>query len=175
VWYSRLDAEAIIAQAAAGARKSERKVVARAEKALQKARTKDSLQALSKLTQVVDGHHRILSDPPVLIPARELRDAYGLSVDEVEVAVHGLLRAYRSTLADDKRHLLERFELVDFARKVVGVGSVGTRAWISLLRGRDGDDPPSSRSRRRRDRCSRITFRRAGSVSRVSGSCRGSG
>ncbi|MGZ8632199.1 MAG: DUF2252 domain-containing protein, partial [Actinomycetota bacterium] len=141
VWYSRLDADAMLAKASTEASKGEQKALARGEKVLQKARTKDSLQALSKLTENVDGHHRILSDPPVVVPGRDLLETYGMSPDEVKAAVHGLLRAYRSTLTDDRRHLLERFELVDFARKVVGVGSVGTRAWIVLLQGRDGEDP----------------------------------
>jgi uncharacterized protein (DUF2252 family) len=115
--------------------------VERGEKMLQKARTKDSLQALSKLTEVVDGQHRIVSDPPVVVPARDLLANYDISPDEIRPALQELLRAYRATLTSDRRHLLERFELVDLARKVVGVGSVGTRAWIALLRGRDGDDP----------------------------------
>jgi uncharacterized protein (DUF2252 family) len=140
VWYSRLDAEEVLARADA-ATKSRRKAVERGEKMLQKARTKDSLQALSKLTEVVDGQHRIVSDPPVVVPARDLLANYDISPDEIRPALQELLRAYRATLTSDRRHLLERFELVDLARKVVGVGSVGTRAWIALLRGRDGDDP----------------------------------
>jgi uncharacterized protein (DUF2252 family) len=141
VWYSRLDAESLLQKAASEASKHEQKAVARGEKVLEKARTKDSLQALSKLTEIVDGRHRIISTPPVVVPARDLYETYGMSPDEVHDAVHGMLRAYRSTLTDDRRHLLERFELVDLARKVVGVGSVGTRAWIVLLQGRDGEDP----------------------------------
>jgi uncharacterized protein (DUF2252 family) len=141
VWYSRLDAEALLAKAAAEASKREQRQVARGAKIIEKARTRDSLQALSKLTEVVDGRHRIVSTPPVVVAARDLHESYGMSADEVHDALHGLLRAYRSTLTDDRRHLLERFEFVDLARKVVGVGSVGTRAWIVLLQGRDGDDP----------------------------------
>jgi uncharacterized protein (DUF2252 family) len=140
VWYARLDAEEVLARADT-ASKSRRKAVERGEKLLQKARTKDSLQALSKLTEVVDGQHRIVSDPPVVVPARDLLATYDIAPDEIRPALQGLLRAYRATLTSDRRHLLERFELVDLARKVVGVGSVGTRAWIALLRGRDGDDP----------------------------------
>ncbi len=140
VWYSRLDAEEVLAAGVANSRGG-RKAATRVEKGLQKARAKDSLQALAKLTEVVDGEHRIISDPPVLIPGRELAQRYGLSPDEVRPVLQGLLRAYRSTLTDDRRRLLERYEFVDFARKVVGVGSVGTRAWIGLFRGNDGDDP----------------------------------
>ena len=76
-----------------------------------------------------------------MVPARDLAATYGLSPDEVEPAIHEQFRAYRATLQDDRRHLLERFEIVDMARKVVGVGSVGTRAFIVLLQGRDAQDP----------------------------------
>jgi uncharacterized protein (DUF2252 family) len=112
-----------------------------AEKSREKARTRDSLQALSKLGELADGKYRIVSQPPVIIPARELRDAFGLSADETEEAIHNQFRAYRATLQPDRRHLLERFQIVDMARKVVGVGSVGTRAFIVLLQGRDAADP----------------------------------
>ena len=76
-----------------------------------------------------------------MVPARELAATYGLSPDEVGHAIREQFRAYRATLQDDRRHLLERFEVVDMARKVVGVGSVGTRAFIVLLQGRDAHDP----------------------------------
>ncbi|MGH2539535.1 MAG: DUF2252 domain-containing protein [Actinomycetota bacterium] len=141
VWYSRLDAAEVLATALANESKADRKRTARAQKVLQKARTKNSLQALSKLTEVVDGEHRIISDPPVMIPGRELAQHFGLSPEEVRPVLQGLLRAYRSTLTDERRRLLERYAFVDFARKVVGVGSVGTRAWIALFRGNDGEDP----------------------------------
>ena len=113
----------------------------RATKSLVKAHTRDSLQALSKLGEVVDGRYRIVSQPPIVVPARELHAAYGMSAKEVGKAIREQLRAYRATLQHDRRHLLERFEVVDMARKVVGVGSVGTRAFIVLLQGRDTGDP----------------------------------
>jgi uncharacterized protein (DUF2252 family) len=113
----------------------------RAQKTLDKARTRDSLQALSKLGEQVDGQYRIVSQPPIIVPARDLAATYGLSPDDVVPVIHDQFRAYRATLQDDRRHLLERFEFVDAARKVVGVGSVGTRAFIVLLQGRDMDDP----------------------------------
>ena len=113
----------------------------RAEKNAAKAHTRDSLQALSKLCEVADGEYRIVSQPPVIVPARDLAATYGMSPDEVMPAIHDQFRAYRATLQDDRRHLLERFEIVDAARKVVGVGSVGTRAFIVLLQGRDAQDP----------------------------------
>ena len=113
----------------------------RAEKTREKAHTRDSLQALSKLGEVVDGAYRIVSQPPVIVPARDLAATFGLSPDEVMPVIHEQFRAYRATLQDDRRHLLERFQIVDAARKVVGVGSVGTRAFIVLLQGRDAQDP----------------------------------
>ena len=113
----------------------------RAKKAAEKARTRDSLQALSKLGEVVDGRVRIVSQPPIVVPARELEKTYGVPADQLQEMVHDRFRAYRATLQDDRRHLLERFEIIDMARKVVGVGSVGTRAFIVLLQGRDQQDP----------------------------------
>ncbi len=113
----------------------------RAEKNLQKARTRDSLQALSKLGEIVDGHYRIVSQPPIVVPLRDIETMYHMSADDLERAVHDQFREYRATLQDDRRHLLERFEVIDMARKVVGVGSVGTRAFIVLLQGRDDQDP----------------------------------
>jgi uncharacterized protein (DUF2252 family) len=150
IWYAHLDEEELqkgIRSAAAKASKSKKgaKAAKRAEKSAQKiagkAHTRDSLQALSKLGEVVDGQYRIVSQPPIVVPARELAATYGLSADEVQRGIHEMFRGYRATLRDDQRQLLERFELVDVARKVVGVGSVGTRAFIALLQGRDQQDP----------------------------------
>src|SRR2546429_1031560 len=124
-------------QQAKAARKAEKV----AEKARAKARTRDSLQALSKLGELVDGRYRIVSQPPIVIPARDLAAAAGVSSSEVDQLVRDQFRAYRATLRDDQRHLLERFQIVDMARKVVGVGSVGTLAFIVLLQGRDAHDP----------------------------------
>ena len=115
--------------------------IARTEQALDKAHTRDSLQALSKLAEKVDGTYRIVSQPPIVVPARDLMRYYGLSGDELRQVMHEQFRRYRATLQHDRRKLLERFEVVDMARKVVGVGSVGTRAFIVLLQGRDQDDP----------------------------------
>jgi uncharacterized protein (DUF2252 family) len=121
--------------------KAARKAEKNALKASAKARTRDSLQALSKLGELVDGRYRIVSQPPIVIPARDLAAAAGVSSSEVDHLVRDQFRAYRATLRDDQRHLLERFQIVDMARKVVGVGSVGTQAFIVLLQGRDADDP----------------------------------
>ena len=113
----------------------------RAVKTAAKAHTRDSLQALSKLGELVDGTYRIVSQPPVVVPFRDWTATYGLPGDEVDKVIRDQFRAYRATLQDDRRRLLERFEVVDAARKVVGVGSVGTRAFIVLLQGRDAHDP----------------------------------
>jgi len=112
-----------------------------AEKTRAKAHTRDSLQALSKLAEIADGEYHIVSRPPVVVPGRDLLATFGLSPDEVGPVIREQFAAYRATLQDDRRRLLERFEIVDVARKVVGVGSVGTRAFIVLLQGRDAHDP----------------------------------
>jgi uncharacterized protein (DUF2252 family) len=136
LWYSRVDVGDVLAGVQAQAT---RKQLRRAEKNVAKARSKDSLRAFAKLTEVVDGVTRIRSDPPVIMPLRELFES--AQRDAVYEALRSLIRSYRATLSADRRKLLERFRYVDAARKVVGVGSVGTRAWIVLLLGRDDDDP----------------------------------
>jgi hypothetical protein len=118
-----------------------KEAVKRARSNIAKAHTRDSTQALSKLAEVVDGRYRIVSQPPVIVPFRDLAVTYGLSPDEVMPMLGDQFRAYRATLQNDRRRLLEKFEIVDAARKVVGVGSVGTRAFIVLLQGRDAQDP----------------------------------
>ena len=136
IWYSRIHTEEIMRRAVpVGTHKQ----VKRAQRNVAKARAKDSLRAFGKLTEMVNGEPRIVSDPPVIVPLHELAPADRHA--EVDEAVRALIRSYRSTLTDDRRHLLERFRYVDGARKVVGVGSVGTRAWIMLLLGRDDEDP----------------------------------
>ena len=111
-------------------------------KTLRKAHTRDSLQALSKLGELVDGRYRIVSQPPVVVPIRELGGAYGhVAGRDPGACVDDQFREYRATLEADRRQLLERFQIVDMARKVVGVGSVGTRAFIVLLQGRDTAGP----------------------------------
>ena len=136
IWYSRLDADKISADLRDSHHQRQARAVARS---VAKARTKDSMKAFSRLTHDVDGEPRIVSDPPLVVPISELaseRDA-----DEVEAEIRGLVRTYRRTLQHDRRELLEGFRYVDLARKVVGVGSVGTRCWIMLLLGRDSADP----------------------------------
>jgi uncharacterized protein (DUF2252 family) len=149
VWYARLDEEELMAgvrRATAKATKGKKgkdakKAAKGAEKIRLKAHSRDSLQALSKLGEMVDGTYRIVSQPPIVIPKRELSATYGLEPETVERIVADQFRRYRTTLQDDRRRLLERFHIVDVARKVVGVGSVGTRAFIVLLQGRDETDP----------------------------------
>lgn len=110
-------------------------------KAIRKARGRDSLQALTKFTEVVDGRRRIISSPPLVVPQRDLTGAWGLSADAIRHVVEDQFEAYKASLNADRRQLLDRFTILDTARKVVGVGSVGTRAFMVLLQGRDAGDP----------------------------------
>ena len=149
VWYTRMSGQVLMATirnlARSGKRGPERKEAKKerreAQEIVAKARARDSLQTLSKLAELVDGRYRIKSHPPTVVPVRDLAAAAGISAGELEHVIHEQLRSYRATLQHDRRRLLERFELVDVARKVVGVGSVGTRAFIALLQGRDQQDP----------------------------------
>jgi uncharacterized protein (DUF2252 family) len=129
VWYSRVGAEEVSGLLSDAKKKTTKKL----NKALRKARGHDSLQALSKLTRVVDGRRMINDDPPLLVRLPE--------GDDIRAQVYAILESYKRTLQDDRRHLLDRYRFVDTARKVVGVGSVGTRAYVVLLEGRDEDDP----------------------------------
>jgi uncharacterized protein (DUF2252 family) len=117
----------------------DKRSIRQAEEVVEKARTKDSLQAFDRLTHLVEGRRRILSDPPLLVPADDLLAPE--QAEEFRGSIATLLRTYRRSLVSDRRYLLEGFRFVDIARKVVGVGSVGTRAWILLMLGRDDDDP----------------------------------
>ncbi len=136
LWYQRLDAGTLIAtwgSEVAGA------ILQKFESRVEKAHSKDHLKAVIRLTEQVDGAFRFRSDPPLLTPVRELLDAE----HEGDTVLHLLdaLEAYKGTLAGDRRHLLDRYQFVDLARKVVGVGSVGTRCWVALFVGRDEGDP----------------------------------
>ncbi|HEY7620682.1 MAG TPA: DUF2252 domain-containing protein [Solirubrobacteraceae bacterium] len=136
VWYAHLEIESTL-QKFSGELKT--KQIQAVEKQIAKARTRDSHAAFSKLTEVVDGEARIVDQSPLIVPVTKL--AGDQPADAVFEELHRLIRSYRSSLQSDRRVLLEAFELKDLARKVVGVGSVGTRAWIALLMGRDGSDP----------------------------------
>jgi uncharacterized protein (DUF2252 family) len=133
VWYSRLDVEPAL-----GALRSQvdERRYRQIERNLAKASGKDSLRALGKLTHEKDGEIRIVSDPPLITPLEQLTDA-----EDAEQQLQAVLAAYRESLSPDRRHLAASYRYVHAARKVVGVGSVGTRAWIVLLLGRDGKDP----------------------------------
>jgi uncharacterized protein (DUF2252 family) len=136
LWYLRLDVEEVMGRFLARATKEQRRNL---ERILTKARSKTSLKAVSKLTHEVDGELRILSDPPLVVPMNELLP-HDRAVEMTE-AMREMFRIYRASLADDRQALLERYRFVDLARKVVGVGSVGQRAYVLLLAGRDNDDP----------------------------------
>jgi hypothetical protein len=97
------------------------------------------MKAFSKLTEMVDGKPRIVDESPLIVPADKM--ATGDELERLFETLHRVLREYRETLEFDRRVLLEQFDLTDLAHKVVGVGSVGTRAWIALYLGRDGQDP----------------------------------
>ncbi|MEZ0292029.1 MAG: DUF2252 domain-containing protein [Solirubrobacteraceae bacterium] len=136
LWYSRIDVEAITSLLGPRASRKQRQLFKRN---VAKAHSKDSMRALAKLTTVVGGERRIVSDPPLIVPIEEV--AAGAAQHEIEEFVRVTIRAYRRTLTPDRRQLLERYRYVHAARKVVGVGSVGTRAWIVLMLGRDDGDP----------------------------------
>jgi uncharacterized protein (DUF2252 family) len=136
VWYAHADIEQLRAQFDPRLGERQRRAV---DKGMAKARTSDSMQAVGKLTHVVDGRPRIIHDPPLIVPIDQLTpDEMDRAAMEAQVA--DLLGKYRRTLETDRRVLLEQFELCDLARKVVGVGSVGTRCWIALMLGRDTND-----------------------------------
>jgi uncharacterized protein (DUF2252 family) len=136
VWYAHLDVERTFDEYRNQATPEE---VKRFEKNLAKAQSKDNMKAFEKLTELVDGEYRIKSDPPLIVSLRDL--FRGDEYDQVRSWIADRLRAYRKTLQPDRRRLLESYRIVDFGRKVVGVGSVGTRCWISLMLGRDNADP----------------------------------
>jgi uncharacterized protein (DUF2252 family) len=131
VWYSRVSEEEV--RGLLSDAKARKKTARKLSKSVRKERDRDSLQALSKLTRVVDGRRQIDNDPPLLVRVPE--------DDELRGLIYAILESYKRTLQDDRRHLLDRYRFVDAARKVVGVGSVGTRAYIVLLEGRDENDP----------------------------------
>jgi uncharacterized protein (DUF2252 family) len=137
VCYSGLDVDQIRAELKGGSQTRIRKTM---DQGIARARAKDNMHAVAKLTTVVDGRPQILADPPLIVPVGELAagqdDPAGL-----EPMICGLLAAYRRTLNEDSAELLARYQLIDVARKVVGVGSVGTRCWIVLMLGADPSDP----------------------------------
>jgi uncharacterized protein (DUF2252 family) len=136
VWYAHLDVDDAISQFRSQLKAKRAKY---AEKMAAKAHTSDSMKVLSKLTIDVDGHRRIISEPPLIEPVEEIFPE--VQADAIYHLIREVFGKYQRTLQSDRRHLVEYFTLVQLARKVVGVGSVGTRAWIALMEGGDGTDP----------------------------------
>jgi uncharacterized protein (DUF2252 family) len=137
VWYTQVDIDELRQRFDSQLQERQRKAL---DKGLAKARTRDSMQALNKLTRMENGQPRIVPDPPVVIPIRDLLGQES-ELRDVQSELISLLGKYRRTLEPDRRVLLEQYEFTDMARKVVGVGSVGTRCWIVLMLGRDENDP----------------------------------
>jgi uncharacterized protein (DUF2252 family) len=137
VWYAHADLDEMRVQFESQLQARQRMAI---DKGMAKARTRDSMAEVAKLTRVVDGQPRIISDPPLLVPVEELLPA-GADRARLKAQLASLIAGYRRTLETDRRYLLEQFEFCDMARKVVGVGSVGTRCWIILMLGRDQSDP----------------------------------
>jgi uncharacterized protein (DUF2252 family) len=135
IWYARLDTDRVVREYRSQLKP---RMIKRTDKALAKARTRDSMAAFSKLTYDVEGDTRIVDQSPLIIPISQLAP---VERDELYDGLRHLLAGYRDTLEYHRRILLDQFNLADVARKVVGVGSVGTRAWIALMVGRDGQDP----------------------------------
>jgi uncharacterized protein (DUF2252 family) len=137
VWYARVDIEEARSELNSEMKARQRKAF---DAGMAKARTRDSMQAVAKLTRVVDGRPRIISDPPLLVPVEDLIPKRADQAT-LRAQLTDLTAKYRRTLETDRRFLLEQFEFCDMAHKVVGVGSVGTRCWIILMLGRDDSDP----------------------------------
>ena len=136
VWYAHLDIEQAIGQLRS---QIDPKRLKAGQKMLAKAHTRDSMQALGKLTTVVDGQRQIISNPPTIVPVEDL--FADVQADALYEQLRTVMSKYRRTLQSDRRHLLEQFAMIQVARKVVGVGSVGTRAWIILMETGDGVEP----------------------------------
>jgi hypothetical protein len=136
VWYARLDVEDTIARFQS---QMSKKTLKATGKIVATAHTHDSMQALGKLATQADGQWRIISDPPLIEPLEEVYpDAQASAIEKL---VRGMLGKYQRTLQSDRKYLLQHFTLAHVARKVVGVGSVGTRCWIALMGAGDGTEP----------------------------------
>jgi uncharacterized protein (DUF2252 family) len=136
VWYHHLEVDRLLVELR---RKFTTKQLASIDAEIAKARTKDSMRAVSKLTAIVDGERRIVSDPPLIVSIEELVE--GKDWHEIDNEIRAMVERYRASLTRERRDLIDQYRLVHIARKVVGVGSVGTRAWIALMLGRDDSDP----------------------------------
>jgi uncharacterized protein (DUF2252 family) len=140
VWHQRLEVDKLVALLKANARKDSAKTVS---KMATKAYTKDSIREFDKLTEVVDGKLRIAAAPPIIVPIEDVAQSFNIEVSAefIENFVATVIGTYKQRLLADRKHLLDQYEIVHMARKIVGVGSVGTRVWIVLLIGRDAGDP----------------------------------
>jgi uncharacterized protein (DUF2252 family) len=136
VWYAHADVDELLARYAGELRRDRRK---RVDRTIAKARTRDNLGALDRFTAIVEGAPRFTADPPVVMPLRDLLPDVAERAD-LEADLFRLLRGYYATLPAERRVLFDQYRAVDMARKVVGVGSVGTRSWMILLLGRDERD-----------------------------------
>jgi uncharacterized protein (DUF2252 family) len=136
VWYAHIDVDELLA---AGRDELSTREASDTEAIIAKARTRDSLRALDKLTHLVDGEPRIISHPPQIVPIEELTSA--AAGEDPGRWWTRVFRDYRRSLPPERRELLDQFDLVHLAHKVVGVGSVGAMAWVALLVGRDNGDP----------------------------------
>ena len=136
VWYAHLDVEPALSTLTSQIKAKRLKAF---EKMLDKAHTKDSTSAMEKLTTEVDGQRRIISDPPTIVPVEEV--FANVQAEAIYEEIGTVLNKYRRSLQSDRRHLLGEFTLEHVARKVVGVGSVGTRAWVVLMDAADGTEP----------------------------------
>jgi uncharacterized protein (DUF2252 family) len=135
VWYARIDVDEFLRKHRDDLGKTQAKVT---QATVKKARSRDQLRAVGKLTEVVGGRRRFRADPPLVTPLEDLLGAEAMA--EFTEAMGDLVAAYQSSLQPDRRHLLSQYRVIDMARKVVGVGSVGTRAWILLMQGVDEED-----------------------------------
>ncbi len=136
VWYAHMDIEQTVGQFRSEVKAKRLKA---GQKLMAKAHSRDSMQALGKLTTVVDGHRQFVADPPMIVPIEEV---FGdVQADALSAQLHQVLTKYARSLQSDRRHLVGQFDMVRVARKVVGVGSVGTRAWVVLMEAGDGIEP----------------------------------
>jgi uncharacterized protein (DUF2252 family) len=170
VWYTRLDVARIREQLGA---EMSRKQLKRLRTRVADVHTKDSMRALAKLCETVDGELRIVGNPPLVTPIEDVLP--GAEQQHLEDVVRRMIRTYRRTLPPDRRRLLASYRYVHAARKVVGVGSVGARTWILLLVGRDDGDPLFLQFKEAQDRCSSRSSARASSASTAIASSTDSG
>jgi uncharacterized protein (DUF2252 family) len=136
VWYARLDVEDVLERWRSHVNQSQ---IDQFEREMSKARRKDSLRALARLCHTENGALRITADPPLIVPIEELAKPF--NQHDIDHELRRLMSEYRRTLEDDRRVLVGRYRYAHAARKVVGVGSVGTQAWIILMMGHNSDDP----------------------------------